>query len=89
MYQRILTRRPFLVIDSDINDARVQNEAGQRLLALMREVKVLIPTSEISKEIDFWMELSPKQAKKVFNVKARLVLDHILNQPKLESELAL
>lgn len=83
MYQRILARRPFLVVDSDINDLRVQNDNGRRLLLLMRNSRILIPMNKLDREANDWMQLSPRESQKEFKERANLVLNHILNQPKL------
>tara|TARA_B110000008_G_C16945984_1_gene554469 strand:- start:409 stop:1743 length:1335 start_codon:yes stop_codon:yes gene_type:complete len=89
MYQRILARRPFLVIDSDVNDLRVHCENGRKLLRLMRESKQLVSSDKLQSEMNYWMELSPNEAQIKFRKRGYLVFDHILNQPKLESVLGL
>lgn len=84
MYQRILARRPFLVIDSDVNDLRVQNDNGSRLLLLMRNSELLIPRNKLESAVDDWMRFSPNKAQQEFIERANLVLNHILERPKLD-----
>jgi len=83
MYQRFLARCPFLVIDSDVNDLRVQNDNGRRLLLLMRNSKLLIPKNKLESSVDDWMRFSPNEAQQEFRQRANLVLNHILKRPKL------
>lgn len=89
MYQRILARRPFLVIDSDENDLRVQNNNGSRLLLLMRNSKLLIPRNKLESSVDDWMRFSPNESQQEFVERANLVLNHILERPKLDELLQL
>ena len=84
MYQRILARRPFLVLDSDFNDLTVQYDDGRRLLLLMRNAELLIPKNKLERVADDWMRFSPYESQQEFRERANLVLNHILNRPKLD-----
>jgi hypothetical protein len=81
-YTRILTKRPFLIVDSYV--LYPQSDNAIKLIALLREAGILIPFNEVEQNINYWMQFSPKEAKLEFEKKAHLIFNHVLNQPKIQ-----
>ena len=84
MYQRILSRRPFIVIDSDSNNYDLVNDRAQHFIYLMREAKILVRIDKLLSKIDLCMQLAPRLAKLNFEDRAFKLLNHVLQQPRLD-----
>ncbi len=84
IYARILSKRPFLIIEGDSAKLAPQSDNAFKFISLLREAGILIPFNEIEQNINYWMKFSPKEAKREFEKKAQLIFNHVLNQPKIQ-----
>jgi hypothetical protein len=82
LYQRILTKRPFLIIDK--NNYKPQSKNAIKFISLLRDAQILVQIEELEKNVEYWAKLSPNQAKFKFNEIASVFFKHVLEQPKLE-----
>jgi hypothetical protein len=86
LYARILSKRPFLVIDDNSNKAITPiSENAIKFLSLLKEVGILVSIEELNDSVKFWASFSPKEASEIFGQKVQPFFDHILGQPKIET----
>ena len=81
IYARILTKRPFLIIDDISIDVNTEN--GEKYVNLLRSTEILIPKEETSELIKLWLSKPKESFEKDFIHQSKDLLDHVLNQPKL------
>jgi hypothetical protein len=84
IYPRILSRRPFLILDSGVNKLQLQSDNACKFISLLREAEILIPPSKLEQKINYWMQFSPREIQHKFNKIAFFVFGHVLNQPKIQ-----
>jgi len=82
LYARILTKRPFIILEGDY-ELNPETENATKFLSLLREEGLLIDRSKLEQEIIYWMNLKPKQAQTIFEKSAGKFLKHVLEQPRL------
>lgn len=83
IYPRIIAERPFLVIDAERNDERVDGEGAKEFLKQMRQCRILVDRDEIAEEFIKWTGMSRKKSLMEFRKQARSFLDLVLRQPRI------
>ena len=83
IYARILSKRPFLIIDGA--KLAPQSDNAFKFISLLREAGILIPLIELEYKINYWMQFSPKEAKSEFEKNSVHLFHHVLNQPKIQN----
>jgi len=84
IYPRILSRRPFLILDSGLNKLQVQSDNARKYILLLKETEILISPEGLGDKVNYWIKLRPKEAQNKFEIKAQPLLNHILGQPRIE-----
>jgi len=84
LYPRILTRRPFLVIESGFDISKTQNENATKFVLILKEAKILIPLSELESRVNYWMQFSNNEILIEFEKIASSLYKHVLDQKKIE-----
>tara|TARA_B100001142_G_scaffold330044_1_gene395841 strand:- start:18178 stop:19509 length:1332 start_codon:yes stop_codon:yes gene_type:complete len=82
LFSRILSRRPFLVVDDFITDAN--NSNAKKFLKLLKECNLLLSREDLLNRALFWSSMSEDILVKEFIKSAEPFLNHVLDQPKLE-----
>jgi len=82
LYARILTKRPFIILEGDY-ELNPETENAAKFLYLLREEGILINRLKLEDKINYWMNLKPKHSQIMFEKSARKFLRHVLKQPKL------
>jgi hypothetical protein len=85
IYARILSKRPFLIIEGDSVKLAPQSDNAFKFISLLQESGILIPLEELEYKMNYWMQFSPKEAEREFEEKAQLIFNHVLNQPKIQN----
>jgi len=89
IYARILSKRPFLIIEGSGSKLAPQSDNAFKFISLLQESGILIPLEELEYKMNYWMQFSPKEAECEFEKKAQLIFNHVLNQPKIETLLGI
>lgn len=82
LFSRILSRRPFLVVDDFITDAN--NPNAKKFLKLLKECNLLLSREDLLDRALFWSSISEDILVEEFIRSAEPFLNHVLDQPKLE-----
>jgi hypothetical protein len=85
LYPRIITRRPFLVLDSEFDIRNVQNENARKFVLILREARILISFGELEEAVDYWMKFSLKELVVEFDRIASFLFNHVLDQQRIET----
>jgi len=85
IYARILSKRPFLIIEGGCVNLSPQSDNAFKFISLLREAGILIPFEELEYKMEYWMQFPPKEAKCEFEKNAQLIFNHVLNQPKIQN----
>ena len=85
IYTRILSKRPFLIIEGSSSKLAPQSDNAFKFISLLQESGILIPLEELEYKMNYWMQFSPKEAEREFEEKAQLIFNHVLNQPKIQN----
>jgi len=85
IYARILSKRPFLIIEGSSSKLAPQSDNAFKFISLLQESGILIPLEELEYKMNYWMQFSPKEAEREFEKKAQLIFNHVLNQPKIQN----
>ena len=84
IYKRILMKKPFLIIDTPLNTRNVEYDNGHEFLNLLKGAQILVKPDNLTEEIQFWMKQNTNVAKLLFRDRAKKVISHILDNPKLD-----
>ena len=82
LFSRILSKRPFLVVDDFITDAH--NPSAKKFLKLLKECNLLLSREDLLDRTLFWSSMSEDILVDEFIRSAEPFLNHVLDQPKLE-----
>lgn len=82
LFSRILSRRPFLVVDDFITDAN--NSNAKLFLKLLKECNLLISREDLLDRALFWSSISEDTLVDEFIRSAEPFLNHVLNQRNIE-----
>lgn len=77
-------KKPFLIIDTPLNTRNVEYDNGHEFLNLLKGAQILVKPDNLTEEIQFWMKQNTNVAKLLFRDRAKKVISHILDNPKLD-----
>jgi len=83
LFARILSKRPFLIVDDFPLEIDKNNKNAQRFIFLLREAKLLINRTDVIEQTMFWLSLDVEEMQNKFNEIASEFFDHVLSQPTI------